>query len=75
MMWWYGGPWAYFGPVMMLMFLLLAGGGLLLLFRTFWHTVERRGEDALSILDQRYARGEISREEYLRMRGELSRRD
>ena len=34
----------------------------------------RRPEDALAILDTRYARGEITREDYERMKREISER-
>ena len=40
-----------------------------------WHPEQRRSSDeaksALDILNERYARGEISREEYQRMREDL----
>ncbi len=32
------------------------------------------GESAIETLDKRYAKGEISREEYLRMKGEIEKR-
>jgi putative membrane protein len=83
----YGGPgfgWAgmIFGGLMMLLF----WGGLIVLailaFRAFtrsggWQSrdvnraVDRRGENALASLKERYARGEIDKEQYERMRSDL----
>ncbi len=33
---------------------------------------EKHGKDALDILNERYARGELAREEYLKMKAEIS---
>lgn len=38
-----------------------------------WQRQERSRSSALEILEERYARGEISREEYLDMRDDLTR--
>jgi len=39
--------------------------------RSGWGNSETPGRNALDILKERYARGEISREEYLRMKEDL----
>ncbi len=72
----------FFGGLMMLLF----WGGLIVLgflaFRALtrsggWHsrdtgsTVERGADNALAILKERYAKGEIDKEQYDRMRAEL----
>lgn len=41
--------------------------------QTSWQRQERSRSSALEILEERYARGEISREEYLEMRDDLTR--
>lgn len=54
------------------------GGGLLLVvavllvFAVLSRTDERSGNSAKDILDERYARGDIDREEYLQKRKDLS---
>lgn len=79
MMWgyWGGGPgpWAWVWPLGMLVFWALIVVGFAWLLRTLW--APRRWthpDDALAILDRRYAAGEITREEYLAMRQDLTRR-
>lgn len=73
------GPGTWWSPFMGI--LMLAAGvavivaGILVL-RHFWHMGERGGGDAAggqarALLDERYARGEIDREEYLRRRRDL----
>jgi putative membrane protein len=65
-----GGGWGYgmgwFGSLLMLAFWALVIVGLVFLIR--WFALmgrERRGEDsALEVLKQRYAKGEISKEEF-----------
>jgi putative membrane protein len=44
---------------------------LVVFFIVLVFTNGRRGEGAMDILNKRYARGEISREEYLRMKDEM----
>ncbi len=52
--------------------------GAILLIRALWHVGERRDRSerssALDLLDARYARGEIDREEYQQRRRDLSER-
>jgi uncharacterized membrane protein len=65
-MWWwneYGAmPWA-FGPFMMFAFMLLCMGAMWLMMRGMHG--RSRGSGALAILQERFARGEISQAEYL----------
>lgn len=75
MMWNYGPygmfPWMWIFPLIFLIVMLLflfRGGG--------WpmcggHGTRRREESARELLDRRYARGEISREEYQQMKKDL----
>lgn len=71
------GPWMWLGPIAMLLFWGLVIVGIVMALRTVWsHKSEGNagsGSGAVDILDQRYARGEITREEYQRMREDLSR--
>jgi len=68
---WHGFPWMWIFPLIFLVVLVLflfQGRG--------WpmcggHRRQDREETAREILDRRYARGEISREEYQRMRKDL----
>lgn len=38
------------------------------------HTTSDKGEDALTILKKRYAKGQITEEEFIRMKDELNRK-
>lgn len=70
-MWWWG-PWHMLMP---LLFFGLIVFGIIALVRYFWPgqaLPERRR--ALDLLDERYARGEIDREEYLKRRDDLGGR-
>jgi putative membrane protein len=62
--WGYGGPWIFFG-LFRLLFWVVVIGGLFYVFRRrpYWHEHHeaRSGE---SVLAERYAKGEISEEEY-----------
>lgn len=75
MMWGYwGGPWSWVGPLMMIMFWLLVVGGLAFILRAWWQPPSRSGhgsDAALDILRERYARGELSREQFEEMRRDL----
>jgi putative membrane protein len=75
-----GGGWLI-GLVVLVLFLLLVGGGVAVVV---WFVVQgsrgssqmgrqesRRESEALEILRQRYARGELDREEFQRMREDL----
>ncbi len=71
MMWGYGvGPWTWLGPLMMIVFWVLVIGGVALVLRAWWRPASR-SEDALEILERRYASGELSRDEYFAMRQDL----
>ncbi len=68
-----GGPWMFFH--FFFWFLLLIGVILLIVWiirRTGRYEPERREETALDILKKRYARGEISKEDFERMKNDLS---
>lgn len=77
-----GGGWLIW-LIVLVLFLLLVGGGIA---AVVWFVARgshgasqgygqepRREGEALEILRQRYARGEIDREEFQRMRADLSR--
>ncbi|MBN6742975.1 SHOCT domain-containing protein [Acidithiobacillus sp. MC6.1] len=73
---WAHGPWEWF-PLMwifpliflvvMLLFLFRGGGG----FMCGGQQTQKREETARELLDRRYARGEVSREEYQQMKKDL----
>ena len=74
MMWsYFGGPWGWLGPIGMLIFWALVIGGVALMLRSWWTPARMQEPDqALSILERRYASGEISREEYQAVRQDLT---
>lgn len=68
---WWGFHWMWIFPVIFLVvfaLLLFRGPGR---FMCGGHSSGEREESAREILDRRFARGEISREEYQRMRKDL----
>ena len=71
---WMGGMWGIGMMFMMLLFWFLVIAGLILAVRWFLNDQkERRGNDsALEILRQRYARGEINKEEFDAKKRDLS---
>jgi putative membrane protein len=84
MMWGYGngpasmmdwGGWmAPFGMIIWFLSLALIVAGIVWLFRTLTRQSSengRRRSSALDVLEERYARGEIGRDEYLEKRGDI----
>lgn len=68
-MWW----WMPFHMLMPLLFFGLMVAAVLVLIRMLWPDDHRRGTSsrARDFLDERYAKGEIEREEYLRRRQDI----
>ncbi|UZW55653.1 SHOCT domain-containing protein [Sphingobium sp. JS3065] len=71
------GGWMPFQGIFFLLLIVLAIIGLVALarsiFRSSTHGVdERRGSSSLEILEQRYAKGELEREEYLQKKTDLT---
>lgn len=70
--------WSWFGPfhfVMPLLFWgLIIAAIIFVIRRTFWSDVSPPGHRraGLEVLEQRYARGEINREEYLQKKADIS---
>lgn len=75
---WTGHEWMWWGPWHMLMPLLFFGliiFGIIALVRYLWPgEAPRERRRALEVLDERYARGEIDRDEYLKRRDDLGGR-
>jgi putative membrane protein len=70
---WMGGAWGIGMMFMMFFFWILIIAGLVIGIRWLMSgTKERRGDTALEILRQRYARGEINREEFETKKRDLS---
>lgn len=77
MMWGWGNWW--WGLIMMIFWLLILAGFVFLMVWALRQIVHREGAPmgasrALEILQERYARGEITREQYLQMREDISRK-
>jgi putative membrane protein len=72
-MWWMGGAWGIGMMLMMFMFWVLVIAGLVLAVRWLLSEgKERRSDTALEIVRQRYARGEINKEEFEAKKRDLS---
>ncbi len=83
---WNGGGWGHFifGPLMMILFLAVIVAIVVLLVRWIGGTggggaprpgaggAPRPGDGARDLLDERYAKGEIDRDEYLQRKKDLS---
>jgi putative membrane protein len=77
-MWWYGpyqgqwmGWWMPFHGVLSLLFLALVIAGIVALVRSPRDGRHGRRSSGLAVLEERYARGEIDREEYLQKKHDL----
>jgi putative membrane protein len=69
----YGGWMGWFGPVIGLAVVGLAVAGIVALVRYYARQARKGGSDsALELLQKRYARGEISKEEFEEKRGNLA---
>jgi putative membrane protein len=78
---WHGPMMGWGGPIagiLMLVVVVAVLVGAVLALKHFWHALDRRhggggggSAQARAILDERYARGEIDREEYLKRRADL----
>ena len=74
-MWGWGWGGMIFGPIMMIVFLVLIVGAVILVLR--WaglvgSPATRSAKNALNILDERFARGEIDKDEYEERKRALS---
>ncbi|MCL6594876.1 MAG: SHOCT domain-containing protein [Firmicutes bacterium] len=78
MMWGYfGGPWGWVGPIGMFLFWLAVLVAVAYLLRLWWASPPGRARDdgdALTLLERRYAKGELTRDEFLKMRADLTER-
>lgn len=73
------GGWMPFQGILFLLLVMLAIIGLVALARSIFRSStrgggERREPSSLEILEQRYAKGELEREEYLQKKGDLDSR-
>jgi putative membrane protein len=70
--WWHMGPYGWYGGILMWILLLgLIGLAIYLVIRSTQTRGSSGEETPLQILKRRYAKGEISREEYERMKRDL----
>jgi putative membrane protein len=66
-----GVGWWPLGGLIWLLLLALAVVGVIAVMRGFFSARKGEGSGALKLLDERYARGEIDREEYLQRRKDI----
>jgi len=64
--------WGWPGFLFMFLFWVLAIAGILTIIKWIFHSDAGRGDSPLDIIKKRYARGEISREEFEEKKKELS---
>jgi putative membrane protein len=73
--WLYGYPmiWGWFGPILMISFWILVIIGIIFLVKAIsWKVIHLFKEDTpIDILNKRYAKGEIEREEFIKMKKDL----
>ncbi|MHB1001120.1 MAG: SHOCT domain-containing protein [Armatimonadota bacterium] len=68
----FGGGWLMMIIITIFWLLILAGIVILVIWLVNRNKTPGAGENALDILNKRYARGEINREEYERMKQDIS---
>lgn len=64
MMQWHWWGWMWFGPIFMLLFWVFLIAGVVIAVKWVLGQGGKTGESALDILKKRYAKGEISKEEF-----------
>lgn len=69
---WMSGPYHWLWAIFWLFIWILVIAGLIVLIRTLLERKTPVERKAIDILDERYARGEITREEYLEKRKDIS---
>ena len=67
----------FFGFLFLVIFLMLVILGIWILYKYLYHPDKllKHKSNAINILDERYARGEISKEEYNKIKEEISRKN
>ena len=62
----------WFGLILWFVFLILIIAGIILIIRYFTGDKNRDQKTAMEILNERYAKGELSKEEYLEKKKDIS---